>query len=690
MNARHAAKLALPLALVTACGMRPAAPSPAGAGPAPIAQAAPASANAANTAVTWSVTGGGTVDATGKYTAPAAAGVYTVVAKSVQDTTKTGQAQVNVVTGGGGGSFDLGAERGTTWKPGVTLNGGIPDRTTVCATVNASTYGNGAQEASNGIEAAIAACPAGQVVQLSAGTFLVNNYILVNKGITLRGAGAGQTILQKTNGAKAWQDAAADYQPIIIVGAERWGGPDDATSTNLTADAVKGAFTVTVASASGLAAGQYVLLDELSGAQWMTDPLGRGKIWASPDWRVTWGLHNPSQGTDDPLTATTPTGGDAASWFCRRDRPTNEIKEIASVSGNTITFTTPIHISYRTSHTAQITRYTGASAHVKNVGIEKLTVTGGSDGALRFERAAMSWARNVEVTMWLGEGVAINNSFRVELRDSYLHDGAWPSPGGAGYAISFANASSEILVENNISMMANKVMVARCSGAGSVFGYNYVDDGFIAYSEGWVEVGLNASHMVGPHHVLFEGNMGWNFDSDKTHGSSVLHTIFRNWLKGSRKSFVNGSTGHTIDDYAQGGNGPRRAAGAAAYSYGMSFVGNVLGEQGKMAGWVYEANHAGGMDDKTIWLLGWDDWSPQPYDATVITTTLRSGNWDWLQAKQTWHDGTPGALPNSMYLAAKPAFFGANTWPWVDPTTGVTYTLPAKARYDAGTPNVVP
>ena len=28
-------------------------------------------------------------------------------------------------------------------------------------------------------------------------------------------------------------------------------------------------------------------------------------------------------------------------------------------------------------------------------------------------------------------------------------------------------------------------------------------------------------------------------------------------------------------------------------------------------------------------------------------------------------------------------------WPWVDPTTGATYTLPAKARYDAGTPYTV-
>ena len=34
-------------------------------------------------------------------------------------------------------------------------------------------------------------------------------------------------------------------------------------------------------------------------------------------------------------------------------------------------------------------------------------------------------------------------------------------------------------------------------------------------------------------------------------------------------------------------------------------------------------------------------------------------------------------IPNSFYLTSKPAFFGKKQWPWVDPTTGAIYTLPA-------------
>src|SRR5262249_22154080 len=80
-------------------------------------------------------------------------------------------------------------------------------------------------------------------------------------------------------------------------------------------------------------------------------------------------------------------------------------------------------------------------------------------------------------------------------------------------------------------------------------------------------------------------------------------------------------------------------------------------------------------------------WGMYP-DPQTLSTVIRDGNYDFLTNSQRWHN-TPGGfvIPNSMYLAAKPPFFGNNPWPWVDPATGTTYTLPAKARYDAGNPN---
>ena len=111
---------------------------------------------------------------------------------------------------------------------------------------------------------------------------------------------------------------------------------------------------------------------------------------------VAWNMHYPTQQWQDdngnsnlsgPYDTTPGVAPGAMSWFARTDRPTNEIKEVASVSGNTITFTSPLSIGYRKSHSAQLTRYTASSAHapVTNAGVENLSMYGGADGELRFE-----------------------------------------------------------------------------------------------------------------------------------------------------------------------------------------------------------------------------------------------------------------------------------------------------------------
>jgi hypothetical protein len=239
---------------------------------------------------------------------------------------------------------------------------------------------------------------------------------------------------------------------------------------------------------------------------------------------------------------------------------------------------------------------------------------------------------------------------------------------------------------------ANKLMVARSAGAGSVVGYNYMDMSYINANGAWIEVGLNASHMVGSHHVLFEGNYGQNADSDDTHGNSIYHTFFRNHLRGIRAPFDN-QAGGKIDDAVQSRNRPKRCAGLMAYSYWMSFVGNVLGASGQMDGWEYETTYASRKPG--IWMLGWDTVKPNPTDARVSVTSLRHGNFDYVTNTVKWDRAiTSRQLPNSLYLTQKPAFFEAGSghiWPWVDPVgTTKLHVLPAKARYDAGTPFTQP
>jgi len=585
-------------------------------------------------------------------------------------------------------------DRATIWNPGLNGSGGIPERTTECAFL---TPLGGSRDDVAQIQAAINACAPGQVVRLSAGTFLINggNNVLLNKGITLRGAGPDSTVLAKTDGAKPFpaKGVGAHSSPVIVVGPARFSNTANPNgtdrSTNLSVDAAKGAYEISVEDTAGFSAGQYVLLDEVSGASWQADPLGNGKVWASPDFRVVWQKHDPPHRDDDFAKETFPTTPESAgSWFSRQDRPTSEIKEIASISGSKIVFTTPLHISYRTRNAAQISRY--AWPHVKYAGVEDLKVIGGDHGNFIFQWAAMSWAKNVECTQWTGAGFAILSSFRTELREFYVHDSAWVHTGGGSYAIVLSLGSSEILVENGIAVRVNKVMVVNSAGAGSVFGYNYMDMGYISYKGSWIETGLNASHMVGSHHVLLEGNYAHNADNDNTHGNSIYHTFFRNYLPGIRAPFEN-QAGERIDDAQQRGNGPKRSAGLTAYSYWMSFIGNVLGLPGQMRGWVYETSFASGRPG--IWMLGWGEKT----DTRVAATTLRHGNFDFLTNTVRWDPAiAERALPDSLYLTRKPAFFdagGGYRWPWINPageTNKVRLVLPAKARYDAGTPFAQP
>jgi hypothetical protein len=75
----------------------------------------------------------------------------------------------------------------------------------------------------------------------------------------------------------------------------------------------------------------------------------------------------------------------------------------------------------------------------------------------------------------------------------------------------------------------------------------------------------------------------------------------------------------------------------------------------------------------------------------VAQTAIRDGNFDYLTNTVVWAaNDTTHSLPNSLYLTRKPTFFDAGkgyTWPWVNPIgSPQIYALPAKARYDAGTP----
>jgi len=631
--------------------------------------------------------------------------------------------------------------RTTEWKPGVSYGGsGIPARADASCTCGHITTPAVGGDDSIQIQAAIdsAACVAGKVLCIDGGNFKIpdNSYVLINKAITVRGngaSGASATIFSRTVGAAADTEAMncniqgqPGCSPMFILGAARYEGSTGNSYNVVSPGGTKETTTlkVSVADATSLsnngALNTIVLVDELSKATWQTDPapLHTGdQICAASDGTyltVVWQLHNPGNAdVDDPLTCTDP----ASTWHSRQGRPQAQVNRITGINttDGTITFASKFHAAYRTANTAQI--YTFGTAPLNagsdggGAGLENLQAKNATDGELKINWCDSCWIKSVDVNTWNGgAGIDVSNSFRAEVRDSYVHDAAWPQPGGAGYAIGLTNGSADALIENNIVLLVNKDVVGRAAGAGSVVAYNYFDAPFINTNGNWQEMGANLSHMVGGRFGLFEGNLASNGDSDMTHGNATYMTHYRNRYTGIRKLYTNPHCSPTqscgtpvtgtynFDDINQQTNllnGPFRAAGGQAYSYYFNFAGNVLGTASQ-SGWVYEAAPFGGSAAAGIYMFGWDGWSPYPTDSGVKNSAYRHGNYDYVNNSVQWDSGnTDHTLPGSFYTTGsggnKPGFWPTQdcyTWPWVKPdTTGgpTISTLPAKRRFDAGT-----
>jgi hypothetical protein len=625
---------------------------------------------------------------------------------------------------------------------------GIPNRTTVYKMLSPTGSDDTAQ-----INAAIASCPAGEVVLLTTGVFRISGQGVqiwpgsgnANPGCTLRGSGPGQQLstgLNKVDGGGVVRACAsgtlttigdgsfctdpAATQLIKVDRATDGGDPviqlqpiglyasPVGSSYTLASDAVQGGYSVTLKTApTKIHVGDIVGIDEYS----------------DHDPNVNWGYeikaNAPGAYEWFELGTLAATGGN------RPHRSLAQLFEVAAINGNTVTFDTPIDYPYHTSATctscdAQLVRWSGGfGSFVHGFGVEDLFAWGGMGGGnVQYDSCAYCWIKDVEAAWVTGSNIQINEGFRNVLRDSFVHETASPNPGGNGYLLLLSQGTSETLVENNILWFGNKVDLMKATGGGNVFSYNYADDAFGDSYPDQPEAGANAGHYTTPHMELLEGNYSQNFKGDGYWGPSIYITAFRNWFSAHRAAHP------PLDTYTNSDNGclatygdysgfSRPAVDVQAYSFYNNFIGNVLGTNnqqlltepgsnpcfGPQTAWTLfdattdEYNKVSSGNIVPVWQFGTDQntqaekgvysWTFVP---TTINTQTLTANWDWYtKAEHCYAYGTTNdsgcagvTVPASFYLASKPAFFGTQVWPWVDPTTGATYILPAKYCFEQG------
>ena len=142
----------------------------------------------------------------------------------------------------------------------------------------------------------------------------------------------------------------------------------------------------------------------------------------------------------------------------------------------------------------------------------------------------------------------------------------------------------------------------------------------------------------------------------------------------------------------------------------------MLGSKGHP--WIYDnADKGFGYDQHLIYVLGtpnmgnggfsgtaqlskgkpWADWTRvaagergpgpggfQELDLDVRATTLIKGNFNYKHNAVPENEAVGGALPKSLYLSQKPAWFGSLAWPAFGPDTAFeNHKIPAQARFEA-------
>jgi hypothetical protein len=508
------------------------------------------------------------------------------------------------------------------------------------------------------IQAALDACATSRAVLLPAGHFYFTPPLYTRSFKVLRGSGPGvTTITSMTTGTT--RSIVFMSSGMGNIGTADVGPDAGNTGGPLSSGYTKGSYTVVVtdaAVAATMAVGETVLINETNDPSFV-DNVGYGGT-------CTWAA-----------------GGGA--------RALGEVKMIASISGTSITFTQPLFYTYSAIYLPKIVRLNSPTP-LLNAGIEDMTLDGDMDGGygggyfLSFQNCAHCWGKGLEVKDWGAQFIRFENAcFGNEIRRCFFHD-TTNFTGGLGYAMGFLYSATSNLIEDNAFKWIHVCTAIGAGGAtANVIGYNYCHN-LNHWQPTWA---MSAWGCHGAHTYmnLEEGNQGPRHLADAYWGSGSHLMIFRNWasLEVNNPSVINNQIAIEIE-----GNYPPGDPSHHVSNRWHSAIGNVLGHSG-MATSYYECDTAH-PDHSTgeffMWKIGYRPPGVDPVmvDPQVRATLVQHGNYDYFNnSVADWMPGVSHTIPNSLYLASKPSWFGSLDWPPYGPdVAGFHKTIPAKHRWD--------
>ena len=509
------------------------------------------------------------------------------------------------------------------------IPGGIPERKTVCATIDSGVYGNGVTDATEAIQNAIDSCPDRQVVYVPEGTYITSDTIHLYDYDTLRGAGPGKTVLKHTGG---YSRSMVDMRGSIyyqLAGLHK---------IHEVVEANKDSRTLTLASTVGITPGDILLINQLNDNV-LVDPVG----------------------VEGKCTYCGYEGG---------DRTLGQLVEVMGVNGNQVSLNLPLHWTYDADldpWAYQVDAY----AMIRHAGLEDLTLTQDDpevEFMIEMDGAQYSWVKNVEIKNVQRRGMWIIDSLQNEIRECYVQIGIDGYGRDRGYGMFIDLHSSNNLVENNILSTIDGGGVMTGGGAsGNVIAYNYFHE-ILFDDPWWLIASPSINHNPHPKMNLWEGNIAYKAEGDIIHGSSSHNTIFRSQSKGWQSETI--TTRNNAIEFA------------AKNTY-MNVVGSVLGTPGKSNRYeVLPGQPYDDWQDYVIWALGVGSGVDDP---NVAATLLRHGNYDYVTHSVVWDPNIANHdLPVSLYLSEKPEWWCQETpWPAIGPdVAGYAQDIPARRRLE--------
>ena len=557
------------------------------------------------------------------------------------------------------------------------IPGGIPNRTTIYTTIQASSFGNGTSDATSAIQSALNSCPSGEVVLLSAGTFLINTSLTIPSNVTLRGAGPAS--VGGTNVSSTSTTLNCNGNTVAAI---QFGNPSTAPSisgsVDITGGLTQGSTSITVSSSSGITPGMYLLITQLNDPSFVTIDGNEGSsTWS--DGGIGW------NGT----------------------RVMGQTVQVTSVSGNTIGIT-PLYYAYSSALSPEATPY---SMGCTMAGLEDLTVYANNTGYSAMEDLNCTqycWVLNVENNYTDGDHLDISWSYRDEVRHCNFHDAYLHTPGQSDSDLDILNKSSGSLIIDNIFYRLHCGIMMEWGAAGNVVAYNYVAGEFDAGSTNATYPGIT-THGPHPFFNLIEGNIAPQFYFDDIWGSSSNNVCLRNWITGTSQ----------IQDPLTG-RGPltgtpwwscqaNYAVDVDLNNTSYSFLGNCVGSRQLSALTFYNngsqivpctaliviptsRSYDANSYCYTFGYQGLIDGGTTSGDNTVpYTTAIIAGDFNYAgEGNIVWYNAMSNNIPNSLFLTSAPSDFGSLAWPPIDPSnppqtsTATSTIIPAGYRFVYG------